>query len=54
MPVWERLTGKRFFSVWLNEGLAERGSVRFGGIDERKFDGELEGEFDRLFLQSGA
>lgn len=46
IPLWERLAlmspgGKRVFSVWLNAQNAERGSVLFGGVDEKKHTGEL-------------
>ncbi|KAH7080206.1 aspartic peptidase domain-containing protein [Paraphoma chrysanthemicola] len=45
-PVWERLAlaaplGTKKVGVWLNAQNASQGSVQFGGIDRRKYEGEL-------------
>jgi hypothetical protein len=34
-------TTRNVFSVWLNDQAAETGSILFGGVDERKFEGKL-------------
>ncbi|KAF2736611.1 acid protease [Polyplosphaeria fusca] len=44
--LWERLyesghAAKRLFSVWLNEQSSEWGSILFGGIDGKRYEGEL-------------
>ncbi|KAH7086516.1 aspartic peptidase domain-containing protein [Paraphoma chrysanthemicola] len=45
-PIWERLalaapSGTKKMGVWLNAQNASQGSVQFGGIDRRKYVGEL-------------